>query len=114
MEVARGDSYAMRPDDLEGRPVSEEEAAVGLGFADVREFRRWQTEQGQRVAELENRLRGAERDRDCFLWHVKRMRTVLGKIEPTLTNPLFRLAVGVVCGRAVDWKNELDDWWEEA
>jgi hypothetical protein len=98
--------------DYEGRPISEEEAAVSLGFANVPAFRRWQTEQGQRVWELETKLREAERDRDCFLWHGKRMRTVLGKIEPTLTNPLFRLAVGVVCGRAVDWKNELKDFWE--
>jgi hypothetical protein len=74
--------------DLEGTPVSEEEVAVGLGFADV------------------------PGDRDCYLWHVKRMRTVLWRIEPTLTDPLLRLAVGVVLGRAVDWKHQLKGWWE--
>jgi hypothetical protein len=100
--------------DLEGHPVSEEEAAVSLGFADVPEFRRWQTEQGQRVAELKIRLREAELDRDMFRWHVRRMEAVLRRIEPTLTDPLLRLAVGVVLGRDVDWKHELKDWWEKS
>jgi hypothetical protein len=99
--------------DFDGTPVSEEEVAVGLGFKDVAEYRRWRTEQGQRAWQLEMKLREAERDRDCYLWHVKRMRTVLWRIEPTLTDPLLRLAVGVVLGRAVDWKHELKGWWEK-
>lgn len=102
----------MRPHDLEGTPISEEEAAVSLGFADVLAFRRWQTEQGQRVAELKTRLREAGHDRDEFLWHVRRMTAVLRRIEPTLTDPLLRLAVGVVLGKDVDWGHELSGFWE--
>jgi hypothetical protein len=98
--------------DYEGQPVSEEEAAVGLGFADVHEYRRWRTEQGQRAWQLEIKLREAELDRDEIRWHVRRMTAVLAWIEPTLTDPLLRLAVGVVLGREVDWKPQLKDWWE--
>jgi hypothetical protein len=99
--------------DYEGTPVTEQEAAVGLGFADVPEYRRWRTEQGQRAWELERKLREAELDRDEFRWHVRRMTAVLGRVEPTLTDPLLRLAVGVVLGRAVDWKHQLKGWWEK-
>lgn len=99
--------------DIKGTPVSEEEVAADLGFKDVHDLRRWRTEQGRKVWELEALLREATRDRDEFRWHVRRMRTVLEKIEPTLTDPLLRLAVGVVLGGAVDWKNELKDWLEK-
>jgi hypothetical protein len=100
--------------DFEGTPVSEEEAAASLGFSSVPEFRRWRTEQGQRVWELEVKLREAELDRDEFRWHVRRMTAVLGRVEPTLTDPLLRLVVGVVLGRDVDWKHQLKDWWEKS
>jgi hypothetical protein len=98
--------------DLEGRPVSEEEAAVSLGFADVPAFRRWKTVQGQRVWELEVKLLRSERELDELRWHLKRTEAVLRRIEPKLTDPLLRLAVGVVLGRDVDWKGELKDFWE--
>jgi hypothetical protein len=100
--------------DLEGRPVSEEEAAASLGFADVHEMRRWDTEMGRKVADLEDRLRGAEAECDGYRWQMRRMMAVLKRIEPTLTDPLLRLAVGVVLGREVDWKHKLKDWWEES
>lgn len=97
--------------DIEGTIVPEEEVAVDLGFKDVHAMRRWGTEQGQAVAALEARLRAAEDERDRFLRAGRRMQAVLERIEPTLADPVHRLAVAVVCGKAADWDNVLDDWW---
>jgi hypothetical protein len=99
--------------DIRGKPISEEEVAADLGFKDVHDLRRWSTEQGRKILDLEYALRTAEGERDRFRWHMRRMMVVLRKIRPIMTDPELFLAIGVVCGESVDWKNELKDWWEE-
>jgi hypothetical protein len=101
--------------DMIGRPVSEEEAAAGLGFANVSEMRRWKTEMGQKVAHLEKSLRQAASDRDNFRWHVRRMQVVLERALESLQqdgppHPDLALAIRVVLGRDVDWNHRLKDW----
>ena len=110
--------------DFEGKVVSEEEAAISLGFANVFEMRRWQTEMGHEVAELKTKLRHAEIDRDNFKWHLKRQQVVLEKCEEYFNklqeNEAFnneavsklRLAIAVVAGQGVDWNHILKDWFE--
>ena len=104
-------------EDLEGKVVSEEEAAKGLGFADVTEFRRWQTDLGTKVSELEYALKQAEREIRGFQWHGLRMQRVLERLRDLLKSgqsiPVndALLAIGVVCGGAVDWDNEVTDWY---
>lgn len=113
--------------DIRGVRVSEEEAANILGFKDVDELNRWDTAQGQRVAELERKLHEAEGDRDQFLWAVRRMQAVLEMIRPVLVElhdypppegtgqDLKKLILGidVVCGTGVDWGKTLADWWPQ-
>jgi hypothetical protein len=106
--------------DIEGTPVSEEEVAKGLGFANVFELRRWQTEAGHKLAEAEAKLRGVEGDRDNFRWHGIRQQLLLERIDGMLADlqqgkqPVelnkFRLAIAVVAGKGVDWDNVLKDW----
>lgn len=104
--------------DMQGTPVSEEHVALALGFKDVHEMRRWDTEQGQKVFELENKLHSAECDAQRFQWHGKRMMLVLEKVKEhllgntELTKEQLILAIGVVTGKAVDWGNTLRslDW----
>ena len=108
--------------DLEGKVVSEEEVATDLGFKDILEFRRWQTDQGYKIAELEHELRITKDDARNFRYAGMRMQKVLEKIEPVLIKlegeniqtdpPLSKLllAIGVVCGRGVDWDHVLKDW----
>jgi hypothetical protein len=100
--------------DLEGTPVTEAEVATDLGFADVHEFRKWQTECGQKVADVEQKLREAANDRDNFRWHGKRMQVVLERIAATglITDPDLRLAIGVVLGKEVDWEHKLKGWFD--
>lgn len=111
----------MSPHDLTGTPVDEAEVAGDLGFADVHEFRRWQTELGGKVADLEHKLRSAINERDNYRWHGRRMQVVLEKIRESLitpgrplhSDPLpsdLVLAIGVVLGKEVDWENRLKDW----
>lgn len=100
--------------DIQGTPVSEEHVALALGFKDVNEMRRWDTEQGQKIFELENKLREVKDDAQRFQWHGKRMMRVLEKVEnhllgnTELTREQLILAVGVVTGKAVDWGNTLN------
>lgn len=100
--------------DLQGTPVSEEHVALALGFKDVYEMRRWNTEQGQKVSKLEDKLREVKGDAQRFQWNIKRMMCVLEKVEnhllgnTELTKEQLILAVGVVTGKAVDWGNTLD------
>ena len=70
--------------DLQGTVVSEEEVAKGLGFKDVFELRRWQTDLGHQMMEAQAKLREAESDRDNFRWVGRRMMKVLEKAEPLL------------------------------
>lgn len=104
--------------DMVGKPVSEEEVALALGFKDVNEMRRWDTEQGQKVFELENKLRTSESDARNFQWHGRRMMLVLEKVkehlmgEGNLSEAELVLAIGVVTGKEVDWDNKLD-WLKE-
>ncbi len=104
--------------DIAGTPITEAEAAVSLGFADVHEMHRWDTEMGQKVADLEQKLRTAESDRDNFRWHGKRMQVVLEKIAKhlkqsgSIDDPDILLAIGVVTGKLVDWKNRLNGWFD--
>jgi hypothetical protein len=110
--------------DFEGKLVSEEEAAISLGFVDVFEMRRWYTEKGQEVSDLKTKLRHTEGDRDNFKYHLKRQQVVLEKCaeyfnklqENEAFNNEFvsklRLAIAVVSGKGVDWNHILKDWLE--
>lgn len=108
--------------DMHGTPVSEAEVAAGLGFTNVHELRRWQTDLGHRVSELEAKVREVQGDADRFKWEGQRMQLVLEECTPVLRGlkheewryldavPKLLLAISVVCGKGVDWNNELDDW----
>lgn len=106
--------------DIEGTPVSEEEVAKGLGFANVYELRRWQTDTGHKLMEAEAKLREVEGDRNRFQWHGKRQQNLLERIDGMLADlqqgkqptelEKFRLAIAVVAGKGVDWNNTLQDW----
>ena len=103
--------------DIQGKIVSEEEAAKGLGFVDVFEFRRWQTDIGHELAELKHKLYRTENDRDNFQWHLKRHQIVFDKTDEYLSQleqneevKKLRLAISVVSGRGVDWDHILKDW----
>ncbi len=100
--------------DLIGRPVTEEEVAVNLGFANVHEMRRWKTEMGQKVANLERDLRITTDERNRFLQHGLKMQIVLQRVAESgvITDPDTRLAAGVVLGKAVDWEHRLKDWFK--
>jgi hypothetical protein len=105
------------------KPASKAEVATDLGFPDVPAMRRWETEMGQQIADLEQRLRTAIDERDRFRWHGRRMQMVLERAEtfirggpldkdhPTVSDLL--LAIGVMCGKAVDWDHRLDGWFPE-
>lgn len=106
-----------------GKVFSEEEVAVDLGFKDVFEFRRWQTKEGEKVWDLEVKLKTAESDRDQFWWTGRRMELVLEKVKVYLEDydhgptteeqkerKLLLLAIEVVCGRGVDWNHDLRGW----
>lgn len=112
---------------LEGELVSEEYVAKGLGFPDVNEFRRWQTELGKENAELKYALSQARDEAKRFQWAGLRQQAILEKAEEWIkqyretinvrdypdTKPFLDkllLAIGVVCGRGVDWENALKDW----
>lgn len=115
-------SWGCGMNDIEGTPVSEEEVAKGLGFDNVFELRRWQTDAGHKLMEAEAKLREVEGDRDRFLWHGKRQMKLLeridallrdlqlGKQPDELTLDKARLAIAVVTGKGVDWGNTLKDW----
>lgn len=75
----------MSGEDLGGRLITEEELAKHLGFSNVDELRRWDTEMGKKVSTLEQQLYQANRDKDNFLWQGQRMQKVLEKlVEPLL------------------------------
>jgi hypothetical protein len=105
--------------DLVGKVVSEEEAATGLGFSSVHEMRRWDTEMGRKVANLEEKLREAISDRDRFQWHGKKMMVVLEKVQAYFDKHNFNnvsdlsLAISVVTGKGVDWHHRLKDWFDQ-
>jgi hypothetical protein len=124
--------------DMEGTPVSEEEVAKGLGFANVTEFRRWQTDLGHEVLELKHALRQMKDESEGFRWHGLRQRQILEECRKFLQGfevtgnillpeiiqhpqslrkliPKLILAINVVTGTGepgqnVDWNHELDDW----
>jgi hypothetical protein len=73
---------------MHGEIVSEEEVAKGLGFANVDEFRRWQTELGHKKGELEFALSEAKRESRRFRWAGMRMEFMLGKAEAYLQTEL--------------------------
>lgn len=73
---------------MHGELVGEEEVAKGLGFADVNEFRRWQTELGRKNAELEHALSQAKDEAKRFRWHGMRQEFILGKAEEFLKREL--------------------------
>jgi hypothetical protein len=105
-------------DKMTGEIVSEEEAAIGLGFDSVIDMRRWETEMGQMVSDLQWKLTMAERERDSFRWNGRRMQIVLEKIALFLEQLSDKpddllLAIGVVTGKAVDWHHRLRDWFIE-
>ncbi len=104
-----------RPNDMIGTPVTEAEVATDLGFADVFEMRRWQTECGQKVADLEQKLRTAESDRDNFRWHSRRMQVVLERLAESdlVTDPDLKLAIGMVLNKEVDWNHKLKGWFND-
>jgi len=109
--------------DMIGTIVSEEEVATDLGFKDVFEMRRWSTEIGTRLTELESKNREMRQDVDRFKWHGERMIVVFDKVKVILDSlrdeqnmhvkkdiDKLLLAIEVVCGRGVDWEHELDNW----
>lgn len=113
---------------FEGREVPEEEVIEALGFADVFEFRRWKTEQGRRIWDLEQELKTAKEDAKNFQWHGKRQQLILEKLDQfvslfidsaTLNSfdmeqlDKLHLAVKVVTGKGVDWDHKLDSWFSE-
>ena len=107
-------------EDIQGRIVSEEEVAGQLGFANVFEFRRWQTDIGNKLSEAERALYNSKQDAETFRWHGRRMQAVLEMIDDHLQNGTavenkdrILLAIGVVCGSAVDWDHVLDRSWFE-
>ena len=106
-----------RAGQIQGVVVSESEVATDLGFSNVSEMRRWETETGQKLADTQEKLRSAISERDQFLWHGKRMRAVLERIRVSLAvgsplHPDIELAIGVVLGKDVDWNHKLDGWFE--
>jgi hypothetical protein len=116
--------FNMGGKDLVGKPVSEEEVAKGLGFSSVDELRRWDTEMGQKVSDLEYKLSQANSDKENFKWTGLRMMKVLEMVEPLLAQmnesylpPKPEIteklkAVRVVLGKEVDWGNTLEWLWE--
>jgi len=126
--------------DYQGKVVSEEEAAKGLGFANIDEFRRWQTDLGHENAELKYALSQAKNEAKRFQSSGMRCTAILERCKSFLIdikdaidagdrNQLkmatgwhwsdakedghitkLILAIGVVCGGAVDWNHELRDW----
>lgn len=108
--------------DMQGTVVSEEEVAKNLGFADVHELRRWQTDLGHKVMELEHALHTTKDDLRNFKWHGERMLRIFDRIEVFLVDlqkgqtpdqkliEKLLLGVRVVCGHGVDWNHELKDW----
>lgn len=110
--------------DLVGKPVSEEEVAKHLGFSNVDELRRWDTEMGQKVGNLERKLYERNNDAENFKWTGLRMMKVLELVEPLLQglkgmglppeeelNKVLK-AVRVVLGKEVDWGNTLEWLWK--
>ncbi len=105
--------------DLKGTVVDEAHVAADLGFDSVAAMRRWETEMGQKVFELETKLETAEHNRDSFLRTGRRMQTVLERIHASLhrgepLHPDLVLAIGVVLGKEADWGGRLRGWWPEA
>jgi len=106
--------------DLNGEIVSEQEVATDLGFADIDEFRRWQTEMISKVVELERKLKQAEDEWVRFQAVGKKMQRVLERARAFLECDLDKLvprddlllAIRIVNGKAVDWEHRLT-WLEE-
>ena len=106
---------------MDGKVVTEEEVAIGLGFANVTELKRWETELGQKNAELEHAIYTAKNDLKNFGWHGRRMMVVLEKAKEYIAKGTndeaekakLELAIGVVTNKAVDWKHVLKDWFQE-
>jgi hypothetical protein len=107
--------------------VSESEVASDLGFKDVHDLRRWQTDLGHQVLELKHKLSIVYGDANGFRWHGRRMVVVLERVltflevldrcgsiavVPAELHKLM-LAVRVMCGKGVDWGNTLDDWFKD-
>lgn len=98
--------------DTEGTPVSEEDAARDLGFADVFEFR-WSTKMDRELAEARRMLCASQEDAKQFRCAGQRMEAVLNKIKDLFENGLvLKLhsvhedivkAIDIVCGREADW-----------
>jgi hypothetical protein len=108
--------------DLHGTPVSEEEVAKHLGFKDVNDLRRWQTEVGHENRELKFKLKQEQDESRRFQWHGRRDVRILEKCDEVLKDlqegkqptpehlEKLRLAISVVKGGGVDWKHVLEDW----
>ena len=109
--------------DYKGVPVSEAEVAADLGFANVYELRRWSTDLGMKVKELEHELSLEKCHSRNVRWQGERMMKIFckaeealldlqkGALEPARIDHLL-LAIRVVCNRAVDWNHDLKDWLE--
>lgn len=107
----------MSAKNIQGTLVPEEEVAKHLGFTDVFELRRWQTELGHKFIELEYKLYQSKNNAENFKWYGLRQEKILDKIydflnklEPTVEIEKLKLAILVVCGKGVDWDNILKDW----
>ena len=103
--------------DYVGKEVSEEYVAKDLGYKDVFELRRSQTEQGIKIRELEYEIKQEQQQSERFKWHGERMEMVLSKAKMYLEGnkdhielSKLLLAIDVVCCKGVDWKHILKDW----
>lgn len=106
-------------ENIQGEIVPEEEVATDLGFKDAYELRRWQTDCGNKVIELEHALRQAKDEAKGFRWVGMRQQKVLEKCDYFLASleacgddslGKLRLAIAVVTGKGVDWDHVLKDW----
>ena len=89
----------------------------------VAKMRRWETEMGQKVAELETQLKETRADVDNFRWYGNRMQKVLEQFIERLQYENIQtynwkgidllLAAQVACNQKVDWNNQLREFFNE-
>ena len=76
--------HTKKPTKMEGVQVGESDVAKGLGFKDVYDFRRWQTEVGKENAELKHALSQAQDEARRFRWNGMRSNAILTRVKTFL------------------------------
>lgn len=122
-----------RQHDIHSKPVPEAEVAADLGFKTIYEMRRWSTDLGMQVAELEYALSQAKQESTRFRNLAMSEGGLLDRIEPILALVLnneaatvdstalmaaenirkLLLALRVVRQREIDWGGKTDEWLRE-